>query len=278
MLNDIFRYIIEEEDEVEPQTETGASVEETEVTAVEPAPVEVKEEPKTLTNSGDKAAVEQDAKTVSEKIEQKLLKPSAEVNGTHEDESVEEPVSTKAETSDEPERPTEPEPTPAASPPKQTPAQPAAAPKPAIPKSWAALAAGANKVATPKQAPAPAASQTKAADAKAATPAATSASAPSAAPNANAAAPAQDAATSESQDEWTAVGSNHNRQQSRQVNGQQSEGPQRKAYIKNVQDSVQTPDLKEALEKFGKVSHIDISRPKVCDMLTVGSFPANISI
>ncbi|QIW96937.1 hypothetical protein AMS68_002455 [Peltaster fructicola] len=276
VLNDIFRYIIEEEDEVEPQTETGAQAEETPEPAAEPAPVEQKEEPKTLSSSDDQAAIEHDAKTVDEKIEQKLLDPSAEVNGTHEEEPAV-PEIPAAEVSEEPERPTEPEPTPAASPPKQTPAQPAAAPKPAVPKSWAALAAaGVNKVATPKQAPAPAAAQSKAADAKTTPAASAPAAAPTAPASANAAAPTQDAATSESQDEWTAVGGSHNRQQSRQVNGQQTEGPQRKAYIKNVQESIQTTDLKEVLEKFGKVSHVDISRQKVCGCVFGPITPADM--
>ena len=98
MLNDIFRYMIEEEEEtavVEPTKEAEEAVQQepaAEKEVEEPAPVAVEEsEPKTLTSSEDKAAVEHDAQTVDKQIEEKIVKeePKEEeaapaVNGTEE--------------------------------------------------------------------------------------------------------------------------------------------------------------------------------------------------
>lgn len=267
VLNDIFRYLIEEEDEIEaePQTETGAQIEAPKpaVEETQPDAAPAQEKPKTLTSSTDPAAVEQDAQHVDKTIEKKLL--SSEVNGDAEAS----PVIPPAEISETPERPTEPEPTPAASPPKQAPAQPAApaAPKPVIPKTWANLAASANKTpGAPKAAAqaAPAAPRQPPSKPAAAPTAPAAASAPVAPAAAREEAPAND-----STDEWTAVGGNHNRQQSRQVNNQQQHqpqqpaGPQRRGFIKNVNENVTLEDLKEALEKVSKVVDCDISRVKV---------------
>lgn len=290
VLNDIFRYLADEEEEeleqeAEPAAATTAATEEiqqapgTESGFQEPPPTEV--EPKTLTSSADPSAVERDAKSVDKEIEEKLTKQqqaeevaAPKVNGEHaveqkekEAEAPAEPEPTKVEEAPaepelQPEKPKDPEPTPVASPPKQAPAQPAAAPKPAapaVPMSWASRAAAANKVATPvtpSTASSAAAAKTPAAAAKTATPPAAPAasSAPAqtaAAPSAPAAAAPQEAQTSESQDEWSTVTSSHNRQQSRQTNApSQQETPQFRGYIKSVSENVTKEDLEAKLKSL----------------------------
>lgn len=304
VLNDIFRYLVEEEDE--PEAETAQQVEDiqqvsgTESNLQEAAPAEA--EPKTLTSSTDPAAVEHDAAQVDKVLDEKVVnhvekeEPAPVVNGESapaEEAAVEEvPATTAApeaaqakenerpattESEIQPEKPKDPEPTPVASPPKQAAPKAAPAPKPsapAAPKTWANLAAAANRVATPA-APQPApSSATSATSRPAAKAAPTAPSAPSAAPSAPAAAAAaapsgpaaqrQEASASDSQDEWTAVGGSHNRQQSRQTNVAQPEQPQNRGYIKNVHENVNYDELKAELEKFGELSYFDIARQKVC--------------
>ena len=98
VLNDIFRYLIDEEEEQgqqqqQAQAAAPAQVEEVQQAAPaaesgyqEPAPTIEQAEPKTLTSSMDPKAVERDAGAVDKDIEEKLLKKeeaaSAAVNGT----------------------------------------------------------------------------------------------------------------------------------------------------------------------------------------------------
>ncbi|KAF2161763.1 hypothetical protein M409DRAFT_69567 [Zasmidium cellare ATCC 36951] len=311
VLNDIFRYLVEEEDE--PETETAQQVEDaqqvsgTESGFQEPPPTEA--EPKTLTKSADPAAVEHDAAQVGKGLEEKVVNHVEEetalvVNGEHaeiEEPAVEETPATTApetiqsnenerpsttESEVQPEKPKDPEPTPIASPPNQAAPQPAPAPKPAgpaAPKTWANLAAAANRVATPAT---PAAPQTAASSSKPATKAApTAPSAPAATPAAatpsGPAAQRQEPAASDSQDEWTAVGGSHNRQQSRQANVPQPEQPQHRGYIKNVHENVDYDELKAELEKFGELSYFDIARQKNCafvDFKTADGYNAALNV
>ena len=308
VLNDIFRYLQDEEDEPEPEA-TPAQEDIQQAPAAEsgyqePVPPATEVEPKTLTSSMDPAAVEHDAKQVDKELEQKVLKdePSRQeaseptVNGVPETEpevkqvddvpaiAVAEPDEPAVEESTQPlpevdqvqaEKPLAPEPTPAASPPKQATPQPAPPPKPAAPKTWASLAASANRVATPatpstasstssqtKPPPSTGKSAIAAASTSATTPSTT---APPSAPTAPAAAQqSEDSPAPGSQgDEWTAVGSSHTRQQSRQTN-QQQEGPPNRGYIKNVYESIDSNELKTKLEEFGELTYFDISRQKVC--------------
>lgn len=188
VLNDIFRYIIEEEDAQDlPQEghETATTGEEIQQapaaeSGVQEPPGSVEEaEPKTLTSSLDPTAQEHDAKQVDKELEEKVLKDEtkqadgevpAATNGVAAPEEVEEkqaeetpaaiePAPAAAETTEpsttttheipEAEKPKDPEPTPVQSPPKQQSAQPAAPPKPAMPKTWATLAAAAHKTTAP---------------------------------------------------------------------------------------------------------------------------------
>lgn len=311
VLNDIFRYLIEEEDEPIPEVEA----------AIEPALEDIAKVPvvadtqgdstqsvgeaesKTLTSSLDPVAIEHDAQQLDNELEDKVVQaspqvpevPEAAVNGiTTEDAIVEdqspgisgagptqtsppEPTPTVREV---PEQPAEPEPTPVPSPPKQA-AQAAPVPaKPLAPKTWASLAASANsKVippATSNAAPStssqpqarPAASTApKVASQAAATPVAPvtppQASAPS---QMTPAAGAQDASLADAgqSDEWTSVGGNHNRNQSRQVNiPPPAVSAPNRGYIGKVFPSVDGPALRAHLETFGEVTWFDIAESKV---------------
>ncbi|KAM0692458.1 hypothetical protein Q7P36_008661 [Cladosporium allicinum] len=287
VLNDIFRYMIEEEEETavaEPTKEAEEEVQQepaAEKEVEEPAPVAVEEsEPKTLTSSEDKAAVEHDAQTVDKQIEEKIVKeePKEEeaapaVNGTEETKEEEAPAeqvaAEEAVPEPEQEKPRDPEPTPVSEePPKVTkPAAPAAPAKPAVPKTWASLAASANKSVAMPAAPTPSA-PAQAAKPAAAPKAAPAAAAPQAASPAPAAQREASPAAATSGDEWTAVSGSHNRQQSRQVNGQQQQQQQEpshpRGYIKNVQENIKGPEMKEKLSQFGEITHFDIYRAKNC--------------
>ncbi|CZT16807.1 uncharacterized protein RCC_02641 [Ramularia collo-cygni] len=302
VLNDIFRYLVEEEEEAEaeaaaPATEDVQQVSGTESsTETQTAPVEA--ETQTLTSSADPVAIEQGANKVDQELEEKVIKPTEQensaptTNGVHEvktetadavedtplaaapaDPAVEaEPEQTPVEPEAEQETPKDPEPTPVASPPKQAAPQSAPAPKPAVPsapKTWAQLASTQARVAmpaAPTQAPsstgAAAPARAAVAAAKAATPAPATPS--TAAPSAPAAQRQQETAGSDSQDEWTAVG--HTRQQSKQTNNNaaQQDVPQHRGYIKNVADNVDAGELRSILEKFGEVLYLDIARQKNC--------------
>lgn len=182
----------------------------------------------------------------------------------------------ESQTIEEPEteKPKDPEPTPAISPAKSA-AQPAsaspaqasapAASKPSAPKSWASLAAAAHRtppaVPVPQQSSSAAAPQTKAAPVPAATPAPAAAPSPAPAPSA-AAAPAE-APPAKQEDEWTAVGDHKKQQKGAQAAAGAQEGPQTRAYIKNVSETLDPKDLRAAMEKFGDITYFDVHKAKV---------------
>ncbi|KAK5171893.1 uncharacterized protein LTR77_003530 [Saxophila tyrrhenica] len=312
VLNDVFRYLIEEEDEPEQVDTSAEEVQQAPAVPTggyqEPAPTasETPAQPEGLTSSTDPAAVEHDAQQVDKEIESKVAADEAaestepKVNGhaTAEEEvkeaedapavapaPVDEPVATEdvpsaaPEPVAQPEKPAAPAPTP--SPPKQAPAQPAAPPKPAAPKTWASLAASANRVATPAT-PSSASSSTSQSKptpkpAPAAQPAA--AAAPTPQPPAPAQAAQREASPAQGSDEWTAVGSSHNRNQSRQANAQ-PEGPQHRGYIKNVHEGVDRNALRARLETFGELLWFDVADHKNCafvDFKTLEGYNAAIA-
>lgn len=300
VLNDIFRYIIEEENEAEPeQTQHEAFS----IGHEEPEPVAAQEPvPETLTSSRDPVAIEQDVQKLNKELEEKVLKdaaveeaeePSPAVNGVsaepeqellHAEEApaaaVAAPVEDVAPAPPSPaapdvldeEKPKDPVSTPAVSSPVKQTAQPAVTPnnaaapsKPAAPKTWANLVA-ANRIVTPavpapQPVTSPAPSQAKSVPAQAQATAAAAAPTPA---SAAAATPQEDSTTAEQQDEWTSVGGYHKKQQSKaQAGPGAQEGPQSRAYIKNVHDTVDAKDLRTLLEKFGKIGYFDVSRQKV---------------
>jgi len=173
VLNDIFRYLIEEEDESEAETPAAAAAPAASTVAPESAESKQQEsapvddvKPQTLTNSADPAAVESDAQKLDRELEkesQATPTPASTANGSATKASAEtSSVPAAAETSKpaelETEVPKDPEPTRVATPQAAQQQQQAHPPKPAVPagpKSWASLAASANKtgsankVATP---------------------------------------------------------------------------------------------------------------------------------
>lgn len=179
VLNDIFRYLMEEEDEAE--SEMAAQQEEVQQAPAaesgykEPAPTAEETEPKTLTSSIEPAAIERDAKVVDKELEEKVLKvdeseqlTSEPVNGVHEkekpeaskvegapptavapDENVASSSQPSADAEIPAEKPKDPTPSPARPTVEPNPPSPPAPQKPSVPKTWANLAAAANRVATP---------------------------------------------------------------------------------------------------------------------------------
>ena len=256
------------------------------------------EDPSAIEQSAKKVDQELEQKVLKPEPTQKADPPAGAVNGTPapaEDEivqasdapvgatpAIDEPAQSttqdvQAQTL-QPEEPKDPEPTPAISPvkeaaqpapaasPAQAPAQaPAPAPsKPSAPKSWASLAAAAHKpapaVPAPQKANSAATPQPKAAPAPVNAPA-TSAT-PSDTPAASVAAPAE-ASAAKQEDEWTSVGDHKKQQKGAQAAVAVQEGPQTRAYIKNVGEALDVKELRTALEKFGEITYFDVHRQKV---------------
>lgn len=287
VLNDIFRYIEDEEEDIEmeepPTTQVGGS-----------------EEPATtLTSFDDPAQQQHDIEEVNHKLEEELeagkVAPEESVadspvpngatsvvtTGDTAEEGSGAAVSVSDEQSEiltedaekaaeeevtvEPEKPKDPDPTPIASPPKPTQAAPAQAPtpapvpKPAAPKTWANLVA-ANRVAAPavpNAAPSasPAPSQPKN------TPSST---VQSGNPPTTATGDAHPRNQSNGSAGWQTAGTDNNRRQAR---GQSISGNTDRetvlGYVKNVTDKVDASILKSTLIQYGKLAYFDVSRQKV---------------
>lgn len=259
VLNDIFRYLVDEEEELmeeaaEPTTEApqvaeAAPVAEAQVTD-EVAAAKVDEKLEQETNG----TVEQPEEV------------APQVNGTPAQEE-ETPAPTPAEVEPEVvnnEKPATPEPSPAPEQ-KEVPVEKEAAPTPAIPKTWATIAssikAGAAAPVVPAiPAAAPKAAATTAAPAATAAPS-TNSPKPAAAQNATPA-PAtetrsQDASSNDGAG-WQTAGADHKKTQSRAGEEQTVLG-----YIKNVTDKIDSAQLKQTMSRFGKLKYFDVSRPKV---------------
>ena len=295
VLNDIFRYIQEDEEEEMENGEVPEEVAHTQ--ALEPEP-----ETTTLTSSADPAQQEHDAEKIDRKLEEEVLqKPalvqdlpaevtpdeavdvaedapaaaSAVIEADEEIAHAPEQAAEIAAVEDEaqPEKPRDPDPTPIASPPKPVKAAlaestastaPAAPPKPAAPKTWANLVA-ANRVAAPAV-PNPASSNTSAATPTAPQPKpAPSSTNQSVTPptSANEEAPAKMQQNGNSG--WQMAGAENSKKQSRQHSQSVSGGQENVlGYVKNVTDKVDASILKTTLARYGKLVYFDVSRPKVC--------------
>lgn len=285
VLNDIFRYIKEEEDE-----EVAAEAPEEAANAEEKS--DDVEAPKAQIEEATPDAL--DADLVDEKLEE-TIKTEPEIaevapitNGTTAEEKVEpaaeaptEPEvaptpdvaekEVEAETVAAPEAPKDPLPTPAATRAPSATKVPVVPAAPAKPMSWASRAAAAAtpKPAVPQIKPAsPAATQTRAPPATAATPAAPApapaAAAPATAATSDVKSDKENQSPEAKSDGWTAVTDNAKRQNRPQSVSQPMEKEGTMGYIRNVQEAVQADDLKEALNKFGEVTYFDINRQKNC--------------
>lgn len=259
VLNDIFRYLNEDEDEAvndEPQPEIPAEEPATPANDSVPVPTE------------DLVASEAAAEEVDEKLQdaeeaEVEAEPAAPVNGVDEEDSAEEPIAdtasqTAESAQEEVEEVAKEVPAETAKPePEPTTAAPAKAPEPAsdappAKKTWASMVGGKAPAlpALPAQPTAPTA-QPKAQKA-------------AAQPVAAKAAPTEPAAASPSptpSNGWqTADGGKKARS-----------GIQTKtdgnvlAYIKNVNEKVDARILREVLEKCGELKYYDVSRQRVSD-------------
>lgn len=274
VLNDVFRYLADEEEVADEAAVSNNVAEEPELqapaqTAVETTP---EAEDSKVDNEVSAAKVDEKLEGVEEaNAETPVAEPSPQTNGTEKNEptveAAEESATTAEAESLKPEQPATPESTPAAPAQKeaQAPAQEPAAPAKALPKTWANIA---SKVgATAPVVPAIPAAPAKSAAATATTPqpaapaplaaaaAAASASAPAPAPVPESV-PSQPSSNDGSG--WQTAGHDHKKSQARSGDNQAVLG-----YIKNVTEKVNADLLRETLERFGKLTHFDVSRQKV---------------
>ncbi|KAI4273868.1 MAG: hypothetical protein LQ337_004335 [Flavoplaca oasis] len=300
VLNDIFRYIEEEEAEEEenkdfepeePHPTQLAGAEEPssvlpeadKTTEQQPdidevdhkleAEVEAgraaSEEPATTlpTSNGEVAEAEAEAQAEAEADVDAEDEAATAVNVSNEQSNVPSEKAEKAseEVIAEPEKPKDPDPTPIASPPKPLQAAPAqapppSAPKPAAPKTWANLVA-ANRAPAPAI-PSPASSASPAPSQPKNPPSAATQST-------NASAAVMDDPLSRSQPNgnagWQTAGTDSNRRQTR---GQSISGNTDRetvhGYVKNVTDKVDASILKNTLNQHGRLAYFDVSRQKNC--------------
>lgn len=267
VLNDIFRYLNDDEDEIVEDEQPQA-----EVPAEEP-PTPVDGLANTQKAAEETVATEEAAEEVDEKLGEEEPEPveeiGAEVNGavvppTADETTVEAPESSvttegafAGETVDisTPEPPTEPE----AAQPESTVETTAPAPVEAPPakKTWASMLGGGVKtpavpalpVTTPAAQPKPARpSQTTPASKTPAEPAAATSNTTASTP------------TSQSNGWQTA---DHSKKGNRPQNKVAAEGVVL-AYIKNVNEKVDARILRDVLESFGELKYFDVSRMRVC--------------
>lgn len=296
VLNDIFRYISDDDED------------EAEEPAVEESP---EAEPTTSAISNDVSSQEKEIEIIDAKLEEALVEPeiepgimpgiivAAEKEGPVDAESVrmeEETIEEAKSSSPSPEeaiqavekeeeqekifeeKPREPEPTPIPTSPIKTAAAPITdpipesitPPKPAAPKTWASMLAGSKAAAAGSKAAAAAAATASPQPSSQASSQirATLKLSPSGADiRINATTMTgliEDVQVPPSPGGWQTAGPDNNRKQHRQqpssLTGQIDTTS---AYIKNVTEKVDASLLKEALGKFGKLVYFDVSRARV---------------
>ncbi|PWY79562.1 hypothetical protein BO70DRAFT_50389 [Aspergillus heteromorphus CBS 117.55] len=278
VLNDIFRYLADEEEEIEteeaapapapaapadasvpevpaqPEAETAPEAVETQVDS-EPAVAQVDEKLEEAEKGAEEVpATESAPQTNGDSVQEAPAEaaPEAAAPAESDDLKVEEPAA--------------PEPTPVPEQ-KEAPA-PAkeSAPARAVPKTWATIASksGATVPVVPAlpvtpvkptapAAPAPVASSTQS---TATPPPVTTESVPSQPP-------------SNDGSGWQTAGHEHKKTQSRAGEEQNVLG-----YIKNVTEKVDAVLLKQTLSRFGKLKHFDVSRQKNCAFVEYGDAAA----
>lgn len=254
VLNDIFRYLVDDEDVVNEETVAEPAIEAPKV--AEPAPAaeaQVTDEP---------AAAKVDVKLEKEANGEVEEHKEPQTNGTPAAEEPQAPVPAVDAELVKTEKPPTPEPSPVPEQKEESVSDKDSAPTPAVPKTWANIA---SKIggAAPVVPAIPAASATP----KAAAPTAPAANASqAAAPSA----PASEARSQETSSNdgagWQTAGADHKKTQSRAGEEQTVLG-----YIKNVTDKVDSNLLKQTLTRFGKLKYFDVSRAKVCIVFSLSS-------
>lgn len=275
VLNDVFRYLADEEEVTDEAAVSDNVAEEPELQA--PAQTAVETTPEAEDSKVDSEVA---AAKVDEKLEDvegskaetpAAAEPTPQTNGTEKNEpaaeAAEEPAATAEAESLKPEQPATPKSTPAPPVQKeaQAPAKEPAAPSKALPKTWANIASkvGATAPVVPAipAAPAKSAAATSTAPQPAA-PAPAAATAAAAAAPATTAAPVPESVPSQPSSTdgsgWQTAGHDHKKSQARSGDNQAVLG-----YIKNVTEKVNADLLRETLERFGKLTHFDVSRQKV---------------
>lgn len=274
VLNDIFRYI--DEEETAEASGTPAADEElaakspAEVTAeAEAAPAPVEDAPKEEPTSVNAQEVEQKLEEVSaedvsgsEVESPEAEKPAAKVEEVDYDAAAQELA---AEDANEAEKPVDPAPTPAVekAAPKAAPVpEKPAVSAPKLPMTWASRAAAAAGprpvVPLPKTAAASAQSQVRA-PAPAATPQSSAGAAKS-----NGGAPAAESASKDNS-EWQTAGADSKRQaRPTSVSAPPADKEGTLGYVKYVTDKVHEDELKKVLEAHGELAYFDVNRSKNC--------------
>lgn len=271
VLNDIFRYLTEDEEISNEEPTPAAEQQEAPKAPAElAAPAEV-----TAVPTDAKVDTESAAHKVDEKLEEETQPNGAaaypaatgQTNGETTAQKATEASAPAAESEPaQTEYPPSPEPTPTAVESKEAAAPkeeaPAPAPARAVPKTWANIASkpGATAPVVPAT---PAAAPTKASATPSSTQPAVSAAAPATAPSqpaatAAAAAPAESKPASNDNSGWQTAGPDHKKTQSRT-----GDEPNTLAYIKNVNEKVDASLLRDTLFSFGKLKYFDVSRAKV---------------
>ncbi|OAP63269.1 hypothetical protein AYL99_02496 [Fonsecaea erecta] len=269
VLNDIFRYLSDDEDEIvedeQPQAEVPAEEPPTPVAGVADVPAHADDVVAT-----DGAVEKVDEKLEEEKVEETpAAEEPAEVNGdavpspaekaeevTEPSGPTEEAVGQEVTESAATEQPAEPEAVAVEPVPEAAAPTPAPAEAPPAKKTWASmLGGGVQKPAVPAlpltpapQPKAPRTSQPTQAPKAQAEPVPATANTTSSTP------------TSQSNGWQTA---DHSKKSNRPPNRAVSEGITM-AYIKNVNDKVDARILREVLEKYGELKYFDVSRPRNC--------------
>ncbi|EPS34186.1 hypothetical protein PDE_09150 [Penicillium oxalicum 114-2] len=292
VLNDIFRYLVEEneEDEAVSEAETPA-VTEAPAAAVEAAPAA---EEAQVTDEAAATKVEEKLETEITREQEQPEEVAPQTNGAAAEEPADAPAPVAEPEIQQEEESQTPEPTPvvekeetpavkeaAATPAPAPAAAPAAAaapapaaPVPAVPKTWASIASKVNAAkAAAAASSAAAAAATATTTAAAAAPTAPAPAAPASTPKATAApsadattstpravatpAPATEKDTASADAGWQTAGADHKKTQSRAGEDQVVLG-----YMKNVTEKVDAGLLKQTLARFGKLKYFDVNRPK----------------
>lgn len=279
VLNDIFRYLNDEEEEIAtedaPAEEISTVEEDGTVAAEEPPAVS---EPNADRPEDDEITAEQDDEKPEEvsinedkaKVEENIYVQKTDVVPENEEQAE---TTTSPDTSTavipattdllQPEKPKEPASTPIETPPKAATPTPEKELTPATkPPSmtWASVAS----VASSRSG---ATALTPAAVAVPIAPIPPPKPAPTPQPTVSAAVEGENTASQSSSTgtEWQTAGGDHSRRQSRQ---QSLSGPaddqNTLGYIKNVNDKVDASILRQTLSRFGKLKYFDVSRQRVC--------------
>lgn len=272
VLNDIFRYLNSEENEIvdDELAEEEAPQEEHSSPVVPAAVPEVEMATETVDNEAAVEKVETELEDVAEAQQDDPLTNGAELPALEEDqteahtttelaeESVEEPAAPVAE------EPVDPEPTRAPSPPKAQPPIPAPATDVApVKKTWASMVGTKAPVTpvVPVAAPTAAASQPK-----------TQKVSPSAQQPSTQAVATEASGDSDSPQSNGWQMADHGKKQ-KVVQAVTATAGNTLAYIKNVTEKVDAFLLKETLEKYGKLKYYDVARPRVSKCCTTHRFP-----